>query len=304
MMPGKMAVLGMCVLGMRVMGMRGMDTRGMGIGWDLPWMLLWLPAVILPFIIARMLVAKPRTVRWAAIDIVARAARRAGLSKSGVSLPLVLLRALVLLLAIVGAARPLIDRRDSADGGSVRGVEQVVAGTSPRRIILVEPAVGPTPADPATAPPASALRLAIKALCKSGGFRRAEDSPDEGIPAVDVVSPQSLAAVLSGGSGEPPAAAGTLVIGTDGSLPFDFESADGAGVGIARAVDRGAALLVLIGPQTVAGPAQRRLSDWLGTLAGITIAGRADGAGQRIAIDPTLADFVIRALRSLDCSIS
>lgn len=296
MMPGEMAVLGMCVLGMRVMGMRGMDTRGMGIGWDLPWMLLWLPAVILPFIIARMLVAKPRTVRWAAIDIVARAARRAGLSKSGVSLPLVLLRALVLLLAIVGAARPLIDRRDSADGGSVRGVEQVVAGTSPRRrIILVEPAVGPTPADPATAPPASALRLAIKALCESGGFRRAEDSPDEGIPAVDVVSPQSLAAVLSGGSGEPPAAAGTLVIGTDGSLPFDFESADGAGAGIARAVDRGAALLVLIGPQTVGGPAQRRLSDWLGTLAGITIAGRADGAGQRIAIDPTLADFVTEA---------
>ncbi|MEI7781937.1 MAG: hypothetical protein WCJ18_08455, partial [Planctomycetota bacterium] len=112
------------------------------------------------------------------------------------------------------------------------------------------------------------------------------------IPAVDAVSPAALAAVLAGVSGTPAAAAGTLVIATDGSLPIDFTAADGAAAAIAQAVERGAALLVLLGPETVAGPAQHRLSDWLDGLTGIAIADRAAGAGQRIAVDPTLADFV------------
>ena len=291
MMPGEMSML--VVLGMCVLGMRGMDTRGMGIGWDWPWMLLWLPAVILPFIIARMLVAKPRTVRWAPIDIVARAVRRAGLSKSGFSLPLVLLRALLLLLAITAAARPLLGGRDAAGGRAGRSVEQVVAGTTAlRRIILVEPSAGSmATTTPDAAPGPSALRLAIKALCTSGGFARSDDSLDGVIPAVDAVSSTTIATELAGVSGTPAAAAGTLVIATDGSLPIDFTAADGAAAGIAQAVDRGAALLVLLGPETVAGPAQQRLSDWLDRLTGIAIADRTAGAGQRIAVDPTLAEF-------------
>lgn len=280
-----------------IVGMIMGVIASMGLGWDWPGMLLWLPAVILPFIIARMILASSRTVRWAPIEIVARAARRAGLSRGGFSLPLVLLRSLMLFLAITAAARPFFGQRVA--------VEPIVAGSQAadsRRIILVEPTTpvdtlaGSATATPDAASSSSTLRLAIRAICESGGFFHVDHSSGGGVsspalvPAVDAVGATNLAAVLAGGPERPPAASGTLIIVADGGMPIDFAAADGAAVAIARSVERGASLLVLLGPHTIGGPAQHKLSDWLESLAGIGIVGRVDAAGQRIAVDPTLAD--------------
>jgi hypothetical protein len=242
-----------------------MTTSGivMALGFDWPWMLGWLPAVALPFIIARLAVARARAVRWAPIDIVASAARRAGLSSRGFSTPLLLLRAAMLLLAVLAAARPF----RAAPAAALPTVETVRATAGPRRIVFVEPG------NAVAASSGGAMRLAVEAVRTAAG---AKASP---LPAVETLAVSALAAAS-------PTLSGALTILPDGIVPTDA-----AADRLAQALDRGASLLVLVGPDTAGGPARQWLSDWLDGLAGLRIAGVAAGSGQRIAIAPSLADF-------------
>lgn len=242
-----------------------MTTSGivMALGLDWPWMLGWLPAVALPFIIARLAVARARPVRWAPIDIVASAARRAGLTREGFSTPLLLLRAAMLLLAVLAAARPFL----AAPAAALRSVENDRATAGPRRIVFVEPG------DAVAASRGGAMRLAVEAL------RTAADAKAAPPPVVEMLAVSELSAAS-------PALSSVLTILPDGIVPTGA-----AADGLAEALDRGAAVLVLVGPDTAGGPARQWLSAWLERLAGLRIAGVAAGAGQRIAVAPSLADF-------------
>lgn len=248
-----------------------MKTSGIviALGLDWPWMLGWLPAVALPFVIARLAVARARPVRWAPIDIVARAARRAGLSREGFSTPLLLLRATMLLFAVAAATRPFMATPAAveplADGAP--------SGKGPRRIMFVAP--GDAAAESSGAP----VRLAIEAIRHAGGLRATADTVNAPAPAVEVIAASELAAASS-------TAAGSLVILADGIAPRGATAE-----GLAQALKRGAAVLVLVGPDTAEGPARQWLSDWLDGLAGLRIAGGLTGAGQRIAVASSLADF-------------
>jgi hypothetical protein len=242
-----------------------MTTSGIviALGLDWPWMLGWLPAVALPFVIARLAFARARPVRWAPIDIVASAARRAGLSREGFSTPLLLLRAAMILLAVAAAARPFV----AAPADPLRSAEAAVASAGPRRIVFIEPG------DAVMGSSGGAVRLAVEAL------RTAADSKTAPPPAVETLAGSRLSAASV-------VQAGTLVILPDGIVPTGA-----AADGLARALERGAAVLVLVGPDTAGGPAEKWLSDWLEGLAGLRIAGVSAGAGQRIAVAPALADF-------------
>jgi hypothetical protein len=242
-----------------------MTTSGivMALGLDWPWMLAWLPAVALPFIIARLAFARARPVRWAPIDIVASAARRAGLSREGFSTPLLLLRAAMLLLAVAAAARPFL----ALSSAALRSAEAEVAAAGPRRLVFIEPG------DAVRESSGGAVRLAVEAI------RSTADSKTAPPPAFEMLAVSQLAAASS-------IQAGGLAILPDGIVPTGA-----AADGLAQALDRGAAVLVLVGPDTAGGPARKWLSDWLEGLAGLRIAGVAAGAGQRIAVAPSIADF-------------
>lgn len=242
-----------------------MTTSGIviALGLDWPWMLGWLPAVALPFIIARLAFARARPVRWAPIDIVANAARRAGLSREGFSTPLLLLRVAMLLLAVAAAARPFV----SSPAAALRSPEAAVATAGPRRIVFIEPG------DAVMESSGGAVRLALEAL------RTAADSKTAPPPVVETLAVSQLSTASS-------VQAGTLAILPDGIVPTGA-----AADGLAQALERGAAVLVLVGPDTAGGPARRWLADWLEGLAGLRIAGVAAGAGQRIAVAPAIADF-------------
>lgn len=238
-----------------------MTTSGivLALGLDWPWMLGWLPAVALPFIIARLAVARARPVRWAPIDMVASAARRAGLSREGFSTPLLLLRATMLLFAVAAAARPFL-----ASATAKPSAEAANSGAGSRRILFVEPGGA------ASASSVAAMPLALEAI------RIAAGAP---APEVGVITASQLAAASS-------ATAGSLVILSDGIAPMGATAE-----GLAQTLERGAAVLVLVGPDTAEGPARKWLSTWLEGLAGMKIVGRAAGAGQRIAVASPLADF-------------
>lgn len=239
-----------------------MATSGIviALGLDWPWMLWWLPAVALPFIIGRLAVARARPVRWAPIDIVARAARRAGLSREGFSTPLLVLRSAMLLLAIAAAARPFLGASATAKPSAAAAIS--AAGS--RRILFVEPGGA------ASASSVAPLRLALEAIRTAGGAST---------PAVEAIPASQLAVGSS-------ATAGSVMILADGIAPTG-DTAEG----LSQALDRGATVLILVGPDTAEGPARQRLSDWLDGLAGMRIAGVAAGAGQCIAVAPPLADF-------------
>lgn len=248
-----------------------MTTSGivLALGLDWPWMLGWLPAVALPFVIARLAVARARPVRWAPIDIVASAARRAGLSREGFSTPLLLLRATMLLVAVAAAARPFL----AAPAAVPPSTDGAVSGAGTRRIVFVEPG------EAAKESSVAAVRLAIEAIRTAGGLRAAADRNTTPAPEVEVLTSSQLATASS-------ATAGALVILADGIAPTGAMAE-----GLAQALHRGAAVLVLVGPDTAEGPARKWLSDWLDELAGLRIAGVVAGAGQRIAVAPSLADF-------------
>lgn len=110
--------------------------------WAAPWMLLWLPAVGLPFLISRWMAGPPTVVRWGPIDILARARRRIGANASGSPLSLLLIRSALVALTVVAAARPLFPRptmdRTAADPTKAATGDPTTAG----RIILVAPSTG------------------------------------------------------------------------------------------------------------------------------------------------------------------
>jgi hypothetical protein len=242
-----------------------MTTSGivMALGLDWPWMLGWLPVVALPFIVVQLAVARARPVRWAPIDIVANAARRAGLTREGFSTPLLLMRAAMLLLAVLAAARPFL----AAPAAALRAVQTDRASAGSRRIVFVEPGAA------VAASRGGTMRLAIEALSTAAD---AKASPPR---AVEMLALSELSAAS-------PALSGALTILPDGIVPTRA-----AADGLAESLHRGAAVIVLVGPDTAGGPARQWLSEWLDRLAGLRIAGVAAGAGQRIAVTPSLADF-------------
>lgn len=255
-------------------------------GWAWPWMLLWLPAVILPLLVFRRSIARARTVSWGPIDLVAIAARRRGVSRRGYSLPLVLLRSLMLLLAIVAAARPFLGGPEAASSTAERIVAGSARGTAARRIMFVEPDMPPGADATEIRHP---LRLAITALCTTGGLSVPNPRLPAILPAVDAVQARDLATTIGDGSRPGDAGRGTLVVLSDGALPADFAATDGAAARLERAVDRGAAVLVLLGPRAMEPPDRERLSAWLDKVCGVSIEGRLDGIGRRIEVEPPLA---------------
>ena len=242
-----------------------------------PWMLLWLPAVALPFIIARWNIFRPRGVSWGPIDIVAEAARRQGLGRAGFSWPLVLMRALMLLLAVVAAARPLF----GPSTAPAPAIERIAVGTgrdsTARRILLVEPDQLAEP-QPDTAATASAVRPALMALAQSGGFAPSRGMAPNAvrvravIPAIDAITSRDLAATLADREIDP---AATLVILTDGAAPLDAGATDGTAARLEQLVRDGGSLLVLLGPQSVAATGRSAVAAWLEAFSGV-------GAGERL----------------------
>ena len=256
-----------------------------------PWMLLWLPAVLLPFIIAQWTSVRAREVSWGPIDIVAAAARRQGLTRDGWSWPLIMLRALMLLLAVIAAARPLLGRPALPE----IVVERIAAGTgrgpSARRILLVEPD-RPTGSRPAAAAAASAVRPALLALAQAGGFTPPGEATSRAaerratIPAIAAIASRDLAAALAE-QGSPPER--SLVVLTDGAAPLDAGAVDGAVARLEQAVKGGGSLLVLLGPQTVSATGQSAFLSWLEACCGVSVGAPARGAGARLEVDAALA---------------
>jgi len=242
----------------------------------LPSMLLWLPAAALPLLITRLWMRHPRRVPWAAIDIVSQAARRIGLEPGGGSLPLVLLRAAMLALVAVAAARPFLPPSALTAGRGVR----IVDGVDGRRIDLVVPdgmkvSGGVSPSDGS-----AALRLAITALGRSGGLSGGGTS---GPPTVELVRLREAGGLDASAAGD--AAGGRVVTLCDGVIPRPVEAER-----LAALVRGGASLLVLVGPETIGSPDRGRFSDWLESLAGIGLAGAIDCEGGRIAVEGPLAE--------------
>ena len=260
---------------------------------SLPWMLLWLPAVLLPLVIARVALRRARRVPWAAIDLVTAAARRIRLTGDGVPLPLLLIRAGMLLLAVLAAARPFLSESSGPGTPGTRPVghgSRIVAGSAVRRIAVVVPdreaiAIGSQPAGEsnAAADGSLPLRLAIAALGRMGGF--SGGAP----PVVDIVGvagglADRLTAAKEGDVADP---SRLLLVLCDGAVPAAADAER-----IAAAVERGASLLVLVGPATLESTDRDRLSDWLASLAGVAVAGRVECDGCRIGVTPELADEV------------
>ena len=237
--------------------------------WAAPSMLLWLPAVALPFLIARWMARPAILVRWGPIDLLARARRRSTTTPSAARLLLLLMRSTLVALTVVAAAQPLLrvagaDRtpaspRVAAAGGQIAS----------RRVLFVVPPLGPT----STAPDASAIELAIGAIRASKSDR--PPFQIERVRAADLAT--FFGPDLPAGS-----AVGTLIIATDGGLtPAAMEAS-------ARALEGGGSLLVLLGPRSAVAATSERLSTWLRAVSGIGIAGQLDGQGARIEVESSL----------------
>jgi hypothetical protein len=253
---------------------------------SLPWMLLWLPVVALPLIIARLAVRHARSVRWGAVDLVAAAARRMGLS-GGVPWPLVVIRSAMLLLAVLAATRPFLSGSPtpagppavpsvpSADGGPRIGAASRIAVVVAGRAA----APGASAAEDGSLP----LRLAIAALGRTGGLSGGH------VPAVDVVGTGVGLDVVLAAAETPDRAAESrrLVILCDGALPTAVDAAR-----IAAAVEKGASLLVLVGRATLESADRPRVSDWLSSLAGVAVAQPIECGGSRIGVVPELAEGI------------
>jgi len=230
---------------------------------SLPAQLVWLGSAAVPLVLAWLALRDPRRLRWAATEFLARAARRQHLSRGGLPLPLTLLRMLMLAMAAVAAARPLLTtsglpsvRQQAARGApaaavpAARRIEIVAGGSDAQDRPHLDP-------DRAGVPPAAGAALAIG---------RAIEAVAESAPGRLAVSYHGLPA-----AGRGPLAAPTVIILCDGSVPL---AGDAARIG--RAVGAGAGLLVCIGPRSLEEGHRQRLSAWLDTLIGVTVEGRID----------------------------
>ena len=250
-------------------------------------MLLWLPAAILPFVIARWALPPVHRVPWGAIDLVSRAARQSGLLSSNALLVL-LLRASMLVLVALAAARPFLPAFMPASTATPTRV-RIVNGNPNRRIEVVAPD-GAAGADGKTLSidRLPAIASAIIALARSGGLvgNQATENPVENLTQTN--SP-TVDAVRLSDAGRLPDREKTsdLLILCDGVIPGPLDAAR-----LSRAVEAGARLLVLVGPATVESADRYLLSQWLESLIGVTIAGQIACSGGRISIDHSLTEAI------------
>lgn len=207
--------------------------------WTVLWpaLLPWLVAAIVPWLIAVWPLRDPRRIRWAATDMVAAAARRAGLGRRGVPWLLVALRGGVLAAIALAAARPIIAPPHPSVG------IPLVVGTAARRIEIV---AGPA------ADSAVAISRAVEALAATPSAIAAG-----GPPAVDLVEPHEAGMPCDGRR---------LVVLCDGAVPRPEDAGR-----IAAAVREGSGLMVCLGPDTLASVAFPQFATWLRDLAGLGI---------------------------------
>jgi len=238
----------------------------MGLGFSLPWMLPWLLAAIIPPILAWLAVRHPRLVRFGATELVARAAKTQRLTRGGFPLPQTLLRSLMLVAAALAAASPFLPpaatgwrQPPQSDDG------RIDSRPTSRRIEIVSgrPLPGSNAAD---GDGTLAIRRAIEALAPS------------------MVSAPTVEVVTTNEAARGPSAGQTLIILCAGAVP---PTADTARIG--SAVAAGAALLVCIGPESIAERDRLRLSAWLDALAGISVEGSLDLADATIEVNADLA---------------
>jgi len=243
----------------------------MGLGFSLPWMLAWLLAAIIPPVLAWLAVRHPRLVRFGATELVARAAKTERLTRGGLPLPSTLLRSLMLVTAALAAASPFVPdtagwrQRPRSDDG------RIDSRPTPRRIEIVSgrPLPGRGAAD---GDGTLAIRRALEALAPS-----TSSGPT-------MLSAPTVERVTTDEAARGPSAGQTLIILCAGAMP---PNADAERIG--SAVAAGAALLVCIGPESIAERDRLRLSAWLDALAGISVEGSLDLADATIEVNADLA---------------
>ena len=257
----------------------------MGLGISLPWMLCWLAATVIPLLLALLAMRHPRVVRFGPTAMVARAARRSRLTRSGVPLPLTIVRSLLLACATVAAARPFLPAPvglprilTTLSGQAGERLAASNAGAGSKIEILSDRANASADGDAVS--PTLALHRAIEALVTSG-------SSFDALSAAGVAGPPpptTIALVSTNDAARGPPGGRLLMILCAGAVPGAADAER-----IAAAVEAGAGLLVCIGPQSLAESDRRRISAWLDPLAGITIEGRQATAAASIEVSDVLA---------------
>jgi len=204
-----------------------------------PALLPWLSAAGLPLLLAWWAIRHAKPVGWGAIELVERAARSARITRSGLPMPLTLVRMLLIIVVALAATRPF--------WGSGPPGERIIAGDPTRRIELVT--VGSS-VDTTADDPSLAIRRAVEALARA--------RPDT-VPTVDRVS-----IATAGRTVDPP----RLIILCDGAVPSGNDAAR-----LAASVRGGSTLLLCLGPESVALPLRTQVAAWLEKLAGLSVAG-------------------------------
>ena len=236
----------------------------MGLGLSMPWMLCWLAAVVLPFMLARLAVRRPRLVRWGPSDLLAAAARTSHLTRSGVPWLLVIVRGLILASAACAATRPWLSTTTAAWSDRTRAVGQRVAEADPGRIVVLSDSHS-RPDAPAPIDAALGIRRAIESLAAADGTL--------GRPAAGAAAPVPPPTVVTATVHDlPPLAASTPTLFILADQPPPTAAAFRR---LADAIEAGASLLICLGPRSLDDvDGGRRLSAWLDGLAGITVTGR------------------------------
>lgn len=202
-----------------------------------PAMLSWLVAALVPIVLAWWAVRHARRVGWGAIDLIMRAARAARITRSGLPLPLTLVRVLLIATTVLAATRPFLEGDVSPRGA------RVVSGEPRLRIELVT-----------TEPSADSSSLAMLRAIEALGRTRLESSP-----TVDLVP-----LAQAGRAADPP----RLMILCDGVVPVG-----GDATRLDEAIRGGTSIIICLGPAAVAAPLLPRVSAWLERLVGISVFG-------------------------------
>ena len=252
-----------------------------------PWMLPWLAAAVMPLLLALVAVRRPRTVPFGPIDLLLTAARRAHVTRAGIAWPHTLLRCLLVAAAATAATRPFLAGAGSRPPAA--GTVRLVAGDADRRIVVVggQPP-GADPRNDATL----ALRLALEAVI-SASPRDVNAGGAGEPPSLDMVP---LGAVAT--AGPRPPRGRELVILADGVVPGPGDAAR-----IVAAVEAGGALLVCLGPESLADAVRPRLAAWLEVLGtGVAGIARLDDAAITIAADLAASPAPPRAAAAVDAA--
>lgn len=213
-------------------------------------MLVFAASAAVPVVIALWASARAVAHRWAAIEILSRAIRRTSASRRATDWFFIAIRAAMLVLVALAAARPLVTppprtgSGPAATAGPRRGVLHVAPGED-----TTGDSVGQTP-----------LEAAMRSMAAEAFDHR-------------VVTPRALSAERLDGD--------ALVVLADGAIPDRAASAK-----LASFVQRGGSLVVLFGPESTAERGRETLSRMLFDLAGIRVPGVAacDGCGLRLSL--------------------